>query len=199
MKKYQNYLSENFPFLVVNFSIYLNRRIFVIGRTPRLIWVFTRYISHYWFVKRWVMTNENFLNTFRNLMPSTIGENIQQTTYWNIIFLFFKGNRFWHFKQIVSNCLRVHRSFRKSSHAVAITYKHDTNPDNSKQIQQLDKCAQQRLRSAWASSRRSAWKYLELSATQMSENWSHWADALADLSLSWTYRSNDCFVMCRLK
>ena len=29
MKKYQNFLSENFPFLVVKFSIYLNRPVFV--------------------------------------------------------------------------------------------------------------------------------------------------------------------------
>ena len=29
MKKYQNFLSENFPSLVVKFSIYLNRRVFV--------------------------------------------------------------------------------------------------------------------------------------------------------------------------
>ena len=29
MKKYQNLSSENFPVLVVKFSIYLNRRVFV--------------------------------------------------------------------------------------------------------------------------------------------------------------------------
>ena len=28
-EKYQNFLSENFPFLVSNFSIYLNRRVFL--------------------------------------------------------------------------------------------------------------------------------------------------------------------------
>ena len=28
-EKYQNFLSENFQFLVVKFSIYLNRRVFV--------------------------------------------------------------------------------------------------------------------------------------------------------------------------
>ena len=28
-EKYQNFLSENFPSLVVKFSIYLNRRVFV--------------------------------------------------------------------------------------------------------------------------------------------------------------------------
>ena len=30
-KKYQNFLSENFHFLVVKFSIYLNRRVIVMG------------------------------------------------------------------------------------------------------------------------------------------------------------------------
>ena len=30
MKKYQNFLSENFPFSVVKFSICLNRRVFVV-------------------------------------------------------------------------------------------------------------------------------------------------------------------------
>ena len=30
-EKYQNFLSENFPFLVVKFSIYLNRRVFVMN------------------------------------------------------------------------------------------------------------------------------------------------------------------------
>ena len=34
MKKYQNFLSENFPFLVVNFSVYLNRRVFVMIEIP---------------------------------------------------------------------------------------------------------------------------------------------------------------------
>ena len=29
-ERYQNFLSENFPFLVVKFSVYLNRRVFVI-------------------------------------------------------------------------------------------------------------------------------------------------------------------------
>ena len=29
MKNIRNFLSENFPFLVVKFSIYLNRRVFV--------------------------------------------------------------------------------------------------------------------------------------------------------------------------
>ena len=29
LEKYQNFLSENFSILVVNFSIYLNRRVFV--------------------------------------------------------------------------------------------------------------------------------------------------------------------------
>ena len=32
MKKYQNFLSDNFPFWIVKFSIYLNRHVFV--RTP---------------------------------------------------------------------------------------------------------------------------------------------------------------------
>ena len=31
MKKYQSFLSENFPFLVVKLSIYLNRRVFIMG------------------------------------------------------------------------------------------------------------------------------------------------------------------------
>ena len=31
MKKYQRFLSENFHFLEVNFSIYLNRRVFVMA------------------------------------------------------------------------------------------------------------------------------------------------------------------------
>ena len=33
-RKYQNFLSENFPFLVVKFSIYLNRRVLVINMEP---------------------------------------------------------------------------------------------------------------------------------------------------------------------
>ena len=30
-EKYQNFLSKNFHFLVVKFSVYLNRRVFVMG------------------------------------------------------------------------------------------------------------------------------------------------------------------------
>ena len=32
-KKYQNYLSENFRFLAVKFSVYLNRRVFVMEQS----------------------------------------------------------------------------------------------------------------------------------------------------------------------
>ena len=35
MKKYQNFLSDNFQFLEVKFSIYLNSRIFVMSITLR--------------------------------------------------------------------------------------------------------------------------------------------------------------------
>ena len=34
-EKYQNFLSENIPFLVVKFSIYLNRRVFVMDDLSR--------------------------------------------------------------------------------------------------------------------------------------------------------------------
>ena len=38
MKKYQNFLSENFQFLVVKFSIYmyLNKRVFVMTRSAEV-------------------------------------------------------------------------------------------------------------------------------------------------------------------
>ena len=141
-------------------------------------------------------------NGIREFNAQHYGENFQQTTYWNIFSYFFPGNRFWHFMQIVSNCLRVHMSFCKFCHAVAkITYEHDTNEHRHiQQIQQFDWCAQRRLRSVWTSSRRSAWKYLEISAIQKaySKDWSHWADALADLSFSWTYRSN-CHAQAQLE
>ena len=35
MKKYQSFLSENFQFLEVKFSIYLNRHVFVMYRPSR--------------------------------------------------------------------------------------------------------------------------------------------------------------------
>ena len=35
-EKYQNFLSENFYLLVVNFSVYLNRRVFVKLRLQRV-------------------------------------------------------------------------------------------------------------------------------------------------------------------
>ena len=34
-EKYQNFLSENFPFLVVKFSVYLNRRVFVMQKVTQ--------------------------------------------------------------------------------------------------------------------------------------------------------------------
>ena len=46
-EKYQNFSSENFHFLVVNFSIYLNRRVFVMIRAKHsrsLIRIFTGHI-----------------------------------------------------------------------------------------------------------------------------------------------------------
>ena len=47
MKKYQNFLSENFPFLVVKFSIYLNRRVFVmtyVSLNLGVNWIPTTYV-----------------------------------------------------------------------------------------------------------------------------------------------------------
>ena len=42
--KYQNFLSENFPFLVVKFSIYLNRHVFVM---KRILWIkHSRYLLY---------------------------------------------------------------------------------------------------------------------------------------------------------
>ena len=32
-EKYQNFVSENFQFLVVNFSVYLNRHVFIMMQT----------------------------------------------------------------------------------------------------------------------------------------------------------------------
>ena len=43
MKKYQIFLSENFQFLVVKFSIYLNRHVFIMGRI-----VFLGTLSYLW-------------------------------------------------------------------------------------------------------------------------------------------------------
>ena len=44
MKKYQKFLSEFFYFLVVKFSIYLNRRVFVMGSSGLTI-TFSLFIS----------------------------------------------------------------------------------------------------------------------------------------------------------
>ena len=38
-EKYQNFLSDNFHFLVVKFSIYLNRHVFVMLRTTTYVFV----------------------------------------------------------------------------------------------------------------------------------------------------------------
>ena len=38
-EKYQNFLSGNFLFLKVNFSIYLNRRVFVMSPQKHTLWV----------------------------------------------------------------------------------------------------------------------------------------------------------------
>ena len=50
-KKYQSYLSENFYFLEVKFSIYLNRSVFVINhrcsKRPENSWHHTAYIRIY--------------------------------------------------------------------------------------------------------------------------------------------------------
>ena len=47
MKKYQNnFLSENFPFLVVKFSIYLNGRVFVLNENYFDLLYLTCGVSH---------------------------------------------------------------------------------------------------------------------------------------------------------
>ena len=48
MKKYRSFLSINFQFLEVNFSIYLNRRVFVMStRAPASSDAFL-YVAHIW-------------------------------------------------------------------------------------------------------------------------------------------------------
>ena len=42
-EKYQNFLSENFHFLVVKFSVYLNRRVFVMALKGRNLFPFKVY------------------------------------------------------------------------------------------------------------------------------------------------------------
>ena len=37
MKKYQNFLFESFPFFVINFSIYLNSRVFVMESESKIV------------------------------------------------------------------------------------------------------------------------------------------------------------------
>ena len=49
-KKYQIFLSKNFHFLVVKFSVYLNRRVFVM-HSKLLVWMFFYYSSWTDFVK----------------------------------------------------------------------------------------------------------------------------------------------------
>ena len=44
MKKYKSFLSENFHFLVVKFSVYLNRRVFVMFQA------FTFFVTAYLFL-----------------------------------------------------------------------------------------------------------------------------------------------------
>ena len=68
-------------------------------------------------------------------------------------------------------------------------------------------CAQQRLRSAWASAQSDQslhcphWRKLGSLATHWahSEDWSDWVDAQADLSLRWVHSHFVGFVMKRLK
>ena len=43
-EKYQNFLSENFHFLVVKFSVYLNRLVFVMGKNFLSV-AMTQYIA----------------------------------------------------------------------------------------------------------------------------------------------------------
>ena len=55
-EKYQNFLSENFQFLVVKFSVYLNRHVFVLERSvPRLYvqsYMHSKDLPRKWFQKR---------------------------------------------------------------------------------------------------------------------------------------------------
>ena len=44
-EKYQNFLSENFPSLVVKFSIYLNRHVFVMLTIKHTLCIVTTYNS----------------------------------------------------------------------------------------------------------------------------------------------------------
>ena len=43
------FLSENFKFLEVKFSIYLNRRVFVMKRGVWLVFIITMVYRNYWF------------------------------------------------------------------------------------------------------------------------------------------------------
>ena len=45
-EKYQNFLSEIFHFLVIKFSVYLNRHIFVMERSHQTVWMCLSLSAH---------------------------------------------------------------------------------------------------------------------------------------------------------
>ena len=65
-EKYQNFLSENFPFLFVKFSIYLNRRVFVMMHTcaVRFLFLLSTW-RHFAPLAIWSAPSEDFDRTAR--------------------------------------------------------------------------------------------------------------------------------------
>ena len=70
MKNIRVSLSENFRFLEVKFSMYLNRRVFVMGWMYRLIWVFAGHTGLIvGFVMRWLIHEINCIHSKAFWLP----------------------------------------------------------------------------------------------------------------------------------
>ena len=64
-EKYQNFLSENFPFLVVKFSIYLNRHVFVMKLCLTIFVVWSAlYLYRYFYCIVFVKASAVMLDDF---------------------------------------------------------------------------------------------------------------------------------------
>ena len=88
MLKISEFLSENFQFLEVKFSIYLNRRVFVMGAF-------------------WIARDAQFPNADNEVDLSLRGAHLSRRTFSHITFCLYKGRYTWY------NCRFVHELRRQ--------------------------------------------------------------------------------------
>ena len=103
MINYQIFLLKNFPFLIVKFSIYFNRRVFVIARDPNRLQADIEDFDHP--VHRLIKFSGRKPNLVGNAVPQKI---CFRSSFGLFHYAYISGNRYTVFYGLKEKCISLH-------------------------------------------------------------------------------------------